>query len=1061
MDEIIQIDNKYNDSKYDDNERNPSDAHKGKQISLVSLSPNGKCIVTYSEDDNSIERWIVKDPKLSPREKVNSLSPNNSKLCLQGKAYELSKEEIDKLSAEVSTNLLTDKIDFIKVNDYGTVCYSYNSILIIVSMDINKVQILELHHKPRWIYFNKDVRLVNDSRISVYSLNELNLTSSYKVSSYVRGVVIDNNNIWFINKDCLYQWELKSLQLKFIYSLKSKYHKYDAYAFRTVISKENLIVVKCWSFIEIFLVGVHFPIMNIEVTDTVNVVLLCEAQYNYLLVFDTPQKYIKQNIILYYINDIDKQPVDASKIFNDKLNDENPENNENKFILYEYNSESKEAFGLFNGKILCINLSDFNWHDFFVSNHKDSDENVGGWNTYLCQTFKNYCIDTLISPDMENIRSLIIKYTNKYNNDDAYTDYQTQHESKEIKFKNQEYEWEIDVENRKLLVYSDNKQMCSSDLSYFGHLNQQYGLLWKILDNNAIALLSYGHFLVIYEYDVNNNSISTPYSLSTDNHLEKLKDKDFSGTKLPNPITNTRNPILDSENINKLFIIESTINYDLSLAKYGRTLLESLLKLTEPELTRSIELLYNKCTTLVKEDPKRNLKFLSIITSSMNGLYKKYPDYITKFNSEMFMFLDPKDETILYSDNCSSHLDTFTNEVDVKYNSWWSEIFWPKSSIFIDTCKKEFYTNWNGEAVINFKWKKFGRKYYFPIWLIFTVFLVCFTLASYPTSSITQENRVKLYQTSIAFGFFHIIFELRQFIWNPKKYILSIWNFFDLSAYFPATIASIYWIKYSSIPEWALSLSCLLLDLKFLLFFRVFESFGVYFAIIFGVARRIFYFLFVLALIIASFAHALFLLLHPQNLIDSFKTPNLSDPNNPWALSNTYNQTDENGNVLNETLIQVPTESTNLFYSYPSSLLATYLFLTGNQNSISPWTPTSTAENAILYILLVVFTFLVVIYLMNLFIGLLNMAIGENNDRASYLVQKAEVIAEIELFYLLPHQRRWRSWFPEVIYYHAEIEKAQVYIKEAINKGEWKMEDWPEMKYKILKLLRIEDIIKN
>ena len=52
---------------------------------------------------------------------------------------------------------------------------------------------------------------------------------------------------------------------------------------------------------------------------------------------------------------------------------------------------------------------------------------------------------------------------------------------------------------------------------------------------------------------------------------------------------------------------------------------------------------------------------------------------------------------------------------------------------------------------------------------------------------------------------------------------------------------------------------------------------------------------------------------------------------------------------------------------------------------------------------------------MNLFIGLLNMAIEKDNDRASYLVQKAEIIAEIELFYLLPHQKCWRSWFPEVM----------------------------------------------
>ncbi|PKY21459.1 hypothetical protein RhiirB3_435066 [Rhizophagus irregularis] len=53
--------------------------------------------------------------------------------------------------------------------------------------------------------------------------------------------------------------------------------------------------------------------------------------------------------------------------------------------------------------------------------------------------------------------------------------------------------------------------------------------------------------------------------------------------------------------------------------------------------------------------------------------------------------------------------------------------------------------------------------------------------------------------------------------------------------------------------------------------------------------------------------------------------------------------------------------------------------------------------------------------LMNLFIGLFNMAIEKDNNRISYLMQKAEILAEIELFYLLPHQRRWHTWFPEVM----------------------------------------------
>ena len=99
---------------------------------------------------------------------------------------------------------------------------------------------------------------------------------------------------------------------------------------------------------------------------------------------------------------------------------------------------------------------------------------------------------------------------------------------------------------------------------------------------------------------------------------------------------------------------------------------------------------------------------------------------------------------------------------------------------------------------------------------------------------------------------------------------------------------------------------------------------------------------------------------------------------------------------------EAPDENTNLFTSFRTSLLETYLFLpdTGSITKLA-----SSTNNAIIVILMILFSFLIVIYLMNLFIGLLNMAIERDNDRASYLIHKAEILAEIELFYLLPYQR--------------------------------------------------------
>ncbi|CAB4473938.1 unnamed protein product [Rhizophagus irregularis] len=121
-----------------------------------------------------------------------------------------------------------------------------------------------------------------------------------------------------------------------------------------------------------------------------------------------------------------------------------------------------------------------------------------------------------------------------------------------------------------------------------------------------------------------------------------------------------------------------------------------------------------------------------------------------------------------------------------------------------------------------------------------------------------------------------------------------------------------------------------------------------------------------------------------------------------------------------------------MFIDIRTSLFAIYLFLAGDSSALSNW---SYADNPSIAILIVLFSLLVVVYLMNLLIGLLNNAIEEDNNRVSYLLQKAEILAEIELFYLLPHQRRWRTWFPEVIHYYADVDKTRIEIERLIKEG--------------------------
>ncbi|POG63086.1 hypothetical protein GLOIN_2v1846113 [Rhizophagus irregularis DAOM 181602=DAOM 197198] len=183
------------------------------------------------------------------------------------------------------------------------------------------------------------------------------------------------------------------------------------------------------------------------------------------------------------------------------------------------------------------------------------------------------------------------------------------------------------------------------------------------------------------------------------------------------------------------------------------------------------------------------------------------------------------------------------------------------------------------------------------------------------------------------------------------------------------------------------------------------------------------------------------------------KRTNNNDPNNPWNLASTYSKVLDDGTIdSNPYIIQPPNENTNMFIDYRTAIFAVYLFLTGDSSSLTNWTY---MNNPSLVILIVLFSFLIVVYLMNLFIGLLNLEIDKSNDRVFLLIQKAKILAEIELFYLLPNQRRLEKWFPEVIYYCADVDITRAEVKKLITDGRWSNE-FPDMKKDLFKKINIQ-----
>jgi hypothetical protein len=131
-----------------------------------------------------------------------------------------------------------------------------------------------------------------------------------------------------------------------------------------------------------------------------------------------------------------------------------------------------------------------------------------------------------------------------------------------------------------------------------------------------------------------------------------------------------------------------------------------------------------------------------------------------------------------------------------------------------------------------------------------------------------------------------------------------------------------------------IAISNLLLYFKLLLFLRVFRSFGIYFAIIIGVPKKVFPFLVVLLFVFLGFAHAFFVLLkasEPQPTFNSSSIPLVFDneSDNPWNTATQFRPVYENGTIGSTSTYVELTHEENHFEEFGGSLLTTFFILVG------------------------------------------------------------------------------------------------------------------------------------
>ncbi|RIB26610.1 hypothetical protein C2G38_2138227 [Gigaspora rosea] len=146
--------------------------------------------------------------------------------------------------------------------------------------------------------------------------------------------------------------------------------------------------------------------------------------------------------------------------------------------------------------------------------------------------------------------------------------------------------------------------------------------------------------------------------------------------------------------------------------------------------------------------------------------------------------------------------------------------------------------------------------------------------------------------------------------------------------------------------------------------------------------------------------------------------------------------------------------NTNMFTQFSSALIATYyMTITGDSTPISSWI---SSENAIIMLLMIMVSFFILIYLVNLFIGILSELISNEKNDIAYLVLKSEIIEEIETFYLLPHQRRKENWFPSIIFYECDTIKLRKHIKD-IQSDKWAGYQKPYFSQNLKEVLQLDE----
>ncbi|KAI8875468.1 hypothetical protein K501DRAFT_280340 [Backusella circina FSU 941] len=334
------------------------------------------------------------------------------------------------------------------------------------------------------------------------------------------------------------------------------------------------------------------------------------------------------------------------------------------------------------------------------------------------------------------------------------------------------------------------------------------------------------------------------------------------------------------------------------------------------------------------------------------------------------------------------------------------------------------------EMLVQYKWEMFARSRFYFIFFCHLVYYASYStgvsfpeeLFGYtPGTPLTHPSHFVAIVIMFISGVALLIQEYRQYTLNRLEYFRSFYNYVDVAA-FTLPVATFILLRTrdpeSDVLYAVSSVTTLFLWAHGILRLRVFRTVGNLLEIIIQLVGKIFPIIFIMILIVMGFTNAFIVLLRRQDdafFRDQFSGNTTGNVTGGVIGNGTSSSNTDLSNESQQDLFK------DVFFAYTT----VWLFIFGY---VDPLFSGNVGNYVMSIILVVLFSFIVVLILFNVVIALMSGTIDEIRKKGNkiWIAHFAAVVSEIELLWGTNATRFSKKNNPTHVYYHANIETNSV-----------------------------------